>query len=84
MVANSKSNKQLVEEFFSLITEGFHAEPVTDEDQINVEFQSLMLQRTKPWRREVWKKFYEIEERLCPRPAKQARPDYVAKIAARR
>lgn len=81
--AIEKSNRELALEFMRLITEGFFAEPIEGDDPNDPEFQSHMLQRTKAWRREVWKKFYEVEERLCPRPQTQPRPDYVKMITAK-
>lgn len=72
-------------EFFELLTTGFYIEGdlacsdlMSDEEQT-----SEVLERTKPWRRDLWKKFYEIEERLCPRPPSAPRPDYAAAIKTR-
>lgn len=69
-----KGNKELVIEFFDLMTNGFFIDGdlVTDAERQTSE----ALQMTKQWRRELWRKFYEIEERLCPRPSSAKRPDY--------
>lgn len=69
-----KGNKELVIEFFDLMTNGFFisGDLVTDAERQTSE----ALQMTKQWRRELWKKFFEIEDRLCPRPSSAQRPDY--------
>lgn len=77
------SNQQLALEFFKLLTEGFHAEPLEDDPE-DPQFESKMLQRTKGWRRELWRAFYQVEERLCPRPPAQPRPDYVKIISGQK
>lgn len=71
---SEKSNKELVIEYFDLLTNGFEisGELVTDPERQ----RSEVLQMTKEWRRELWRKFYELEDRLCPRPAAALRPDY--------
>lgn len=71
---SEKSNKELVIEYFDLLTNGFEisGELVTDPERQ----RSEVLQMTKEWRRALWMKFYEIEDRLCPRPSKALRPDY--------
>jgi hypothetical protein len=69
-----KSNKELVIEFFDLMTNGFFisGDLVDDAEKQTSE----VLQMTKTWRRELWRKFFEIEDRLCPRPSSAPRPDY--------
>lgn len=71
---SEKSNKELVIEYFDLLTNGFEisGELVTDPERQ----RSEVLQMTKEWRRELWRKFYELEDRLCPRPSAAQRPDY--------
>lgn len=69
-----KSNKQVVEEFFDLMTNGFF---ISGDAVIDPERQtSEALQMTKQWRQQLWKQFYAIEERLCPRPPNARPPDY--------
>ena len=82
---SEKSNKDLCFEFMELLTSGFFIEgELACSDLMDTEQQtSEVLQRTKPWRNAVWKKFYEIEERLCPRPPNAPRPDYVKAIIAK-
>lgn len=71
---SEKSNKELVTEYFDLLTNGFH---ISGDLVTNPERQrSEVLQMTKEWRRELWRRFYEIEDRLCPRPPSAQRPDY--------
>lgn len=79
----AESNRDLALHFFEMMTKGFHATPVTEEEKADPDFQSKMLVRTKEWRREMWREFYKIEERLCPRPSSQPPPDYVGIIAGR-
>lgn len=69
-----KSNKQLVIEFFDLMTNGFFISGDLVEDDARQTSEAL--QMTKQWRQQLWKKFYEIEDRLCPRPPNAAPPDY--------
>lgn len=69
-----KSNQQLVIEFFDLMTNGFFiaGDLVKDHERQTSE----ALQMTKQWRQQLWKKFYELEDRLCPRPPRTPPPDY--------
>lgn len=75
------TNRDLCMSFFELMTKGFFATPLTDEEKADPEFESKMLQRTREWRRQLWKEFYRVEERLCPRPSNQPPPDYAGIIA---
>lgn len=79
------SNRELCLEFFTLLTTGFY---ITGEfacsDLMDTEEQKAEILRcTRAWRNDMWKKFYEVEERLCPRPPNAPRIDYGSEIKKR-
>ncbi len=65
-----KTNAELVQDMRDLLTDGvFVVDPQT---QIPVELPKGFLAKTAPWRRALWRKLNEIEERLCPEPSRPA------------
>lgn len=64
-----KTNPEIIAEFAGLITEGAKqmAAHVENETTGRVDAEDV-LNATKPWRTEIWKKLKECEERMCPRP----------------
>lgn len=56
-MAKRKSNQEVCAAFRSLLTDG-----------ALVHFDAAMMEKTKPWRNDLWKAFREIEERMCPTP----------------
>lgn len=65
------TNKQLCDDFRKLLTEQFFifGEPTAEIAMLDSEAQrEEVLRLTKAWRNELWKKFREIETRLCPKP----------------
>lgn len=69
------SNAALCSEFRKLLTEGFYT---IDEDGVILEgiSRDADLAATKPWRGELWKRFRELEDRLCPVQARARRMGY--------
>lgn len=53
------TNRELCEAYRALLTTAFEVESIDPE---------LGLRATKAWRNKLWKKFKEIEARLCPEP----------------
>lgn len=74
------TNRQLALDFFRLLTSGAF---FTDDagNRLTGEAEAAMFRQTKQWRQQLWKEFYKVEERLCPRPQAQPRPDYAKQIA---
>lgn len=70
-----KPNKELMLEVFDLVTNGFF---ISGDllDPANPEQTSEVLQLTKAWRQQLWRKLYEIEDRMCPRPPQAPPTDY--------
>lgn len=63
------TNQQLVEEFKSLLTEGFYTVNSDGEVLDGRHAQDPGgLRATKLWRGELWKALARLEKRLCPRP----------------
>ncbi len=65
-----KPNWLVCSEFRALLTTGFYA---VDGDGVILEGQEheTALAGTKPWRGEIWKRFRELEDRLCPVQARE-------------
>lgn len=59
------TNQELCAEFRHLLTEGARAR-FTDV-RVNA-YSPDLLGLTKDWRNDLWRKFAELEERLCPTP----------------
>jgi hypothetical protein len=59
------NNERLCADFRTLLTTGFY---VIDADGVIAEGDSRLsaLSATKPWRNDLWRKFRELEDRLCP------------------
>lgn len=62
-------------EIFDLVTNGFYISGDLV-DPANKEQSSHVLQLTKEWRRGIWRKLYEIDDRMCPRPPHAPPTDY--------
>lgn len=58
------TNQQLVAEFRLLLTEGARTELA----DLVMQDGTPALEATKPWRNAMWRKFAELETRLCPTP----------------
>lgn len=69
-MASRKTNRELVTEFAELLTEGAKRAFAGDTGEWTGEDaeQKFMLEATKEWRADLWRKLKEIEERLCPVP----------------
>lgn len=67
---SEKPNRLLCIEFRRLMTEGFYT---VDNDGVVLEGieHDSMLAHTKSWRGDLWKKFRELEDRLCPVQARE-------------
>lgn len=59
------SNEIVCQAFRTLLVHGFY---VVDEDGVVLDgiAHDALLLATKPWRGELWRKFRELEDRLCP------------------
>lgn len=72
------TNQELCQRFRALLTGGATDAFARAADTIDGEMilrdpedgEQGLLALTKPWRSDLWKAFAEIEERLCPTPAR--------------
>lgn len=74
-----KTNPEIIAEFAALITEGakqMAAEVACEINGIPHDIgSSHVLEATKAWRTDIWRKLKECEERMCPRPPERTGDD---------
>jgi hypothetical protein len=66
------TNQQLCEEFRRLLTDGARAR--FQGTAVNA-YSPDLLTLTKEWRTDLWRKFHELEARLCPTPPSKEPPE---------
>lgn len=60
------TNAELCAAFRELLTKRFYVVDENGDEYTGNELREEALRATKPWRNELWQKFREIEDRLCP------------------
>jgi len=71
VMSKRPTNEELCKEYRELLSHGFYVETKDGEPILDGNWREELAGFTKAWRNDLWKKFRELEDRLCPHLEKQ-------------